>query len=395
MVENRIIGRRYDGGRSPLGMGPPKLLAGTLSMALLSGADSDSIMLPGVVWTIKLGELRLAIPGILGISVEAFTRIQGPRQDELTRKLRRVVERRMRQQHPGLIEKFESDHAWKLSSAQRERVHREILRPWSAGPLRLEHPQGSSLHHLLRYDEENTPGGFQKIIISKNDTQCLVVENDWARVVPSGIVGEWRLPFEHCCWEMRISGVRVLTFTDAEDDENPSMFSVYGADGHWVASDHRYYLARDGLRAEAMFSSGVNVEFRRVSQMVRDAVRAACIMLDAGVCERVGATTVVARQSTIEGRVTVSNHAPRYHEVVRLLREDRRIHLARRVSETSRGESAPQRGHWRRGTWVHYDDPDSGAEQYADSGGFWHSRTWRRWHFAGDPRNIIEREYRL
>jgi len=44
---------------------------------------------------------------------------------------------------------------------------------------------------------------------------------------------------------------------------------------------------------------------------------------------------------------------------------------------------------------VHYDDQDSGQVQYTNDGGFIVSKTWRRWHFAGDPKNIIHKEYRL
>jgi hypothetical protein len=110
-----------------------------------------------------------------------------------------VIEKQMRIKQPGLLEQFEAQRRGEHASRERERVHREILRPWALGPLIMERPQGSSLHHLLDYDLENTPGKMADTIIRCDDTQDIVVENDWARVVPAHIAGEWRLPFEHCC----------------------------------------------------------------------------------------------------------------------------------------------------------------------------------------------------
>jgi hypothetical protein len=195
---------------------------------------------------------------------------------------------------------------------------------------------------------------------------------------------------------MRISGVRVLAFTEAADVEFPVMFLVYGTGGHWVCDDYRYDLSQDGMRETCNYpkSEGLNVEFRRVNHLARDQIRASCIVLDAGVCERhqERAPTALVRRARGSGRTP-----PPDHYVVRLLREGARHGARTHASATSAqpGERAAQRGHWRRGTWVHYDDPDSGQEQYANDGGFFVSRTWRRWHFAGDRNNIIEREYRL
>jgi hypothetical protein len=171
------------------------------------------------------------------------------------------------------------------------------------------------------------------------------------------------------------------------------MFCAYGADRHWVSDDYRYYLGGDGMRREHNISSAANVEFRRVAQMVRDEIRASCVMLDAGICreERVNAPRPLVERSRSERR-----EPPRDHLVVRLLRDRPQARIARSAGASVSGRAGyQQRGHWRRGNWFHYDDPDSGREQYADDGGFWHSRTWRSWYFAGDPKNILEREYRL
>lgn len=203
MTENRIIGRRFDGGQSPLGGKIP--LAGTLAMALVGGGENDSVVIPGTTWCTDLRELRKLIPKMFdGMTPAQFAALPGRRQDELTRKLRRVMEREMRRQKPGLVESFHARHEYELASRERERVFNNVLVPWSLGPLVLERPQASSLHHLLEYDARCTPGGFASALARDDDTQSFVVENDWARASAAG--GDRRLE----------ASVRALRLGDAD-----------------------------------------------------------------------------------------------------------------------------------------------------------------------------------
>jgi hypothetical protein len=275
---------------------------------------------------------------------------------------------------------------------RRERTALHVrLRAWNAGPLVLERPQGSSLHHLADYDAGNGPQP-EKIRSWFDDRQIVLVENDWGRAVPQ-IEGEWRVPFAFICWEFRISGVRVLAFTEA-DREPAIMWCVYGADGHWVVDDYRYELGCPALPRGIAKRDVDAHELRRVAKMCYDTIRASCIMMDARVAhqDKVAASVKLAERRAREGRAPL-----RDHYVVRLLNSERRAHVARSRGASAHVETAraAQRGHWRKGTWVHYDDQDSGQVQYTNDGGFVVSKTWRRWHFAGDPKNIIHKEYRL
>lgn len=266
---------------------------------------------------------------------------------------------------------------------------------WAGGELRLEKPQSSSLHLMIEYDKVNTMGEFSRAL---EGTQIVVVENDWGASVPP-VEGEWRLPYPLMCWEFRISGVRVLAFTDAETLDVPQMYCVYGRDGHWVIDDFYYHVSGGAqlgpgishrMRAEGF--GGRDTEFRRVASMVHAAIRAVCIMMDAQVAKT---EHVPAPAKLVEKRRAENRTPPRDHIVVRLFGHERRAYVSRpKVAGRISDVRASQRGHWRRGTWVHYDDPDSGQVQYANDGGFIVSKTWRRWHFAGDPNNILHKELR-
>lgn len=281
-----------------------------------------------------------------------------------------------------------------LRAAQEARnaLHKS-LRTWALGPLVMERPQGSSLHHMIDYDPAQTEGLAGRSILQSSDMQSFVVENDWGKAVPP-VSGYWRVPYGEICWEFRISGVRCLALTVA-DREPGVMFLVYGRDGHWVGDDYQYELGCPELpRGELLDTRRPDpVEFRRVAKMCYDAIRAACIMLDAHVAhnEKVAASPSLVERRAREGRAPL-----RDHYVVRLIRQQGRHvhHRARSAGYDTEGR-APQRGHWRAGTYVHFDDQDSGQEQYVNDGGFIVSKTWRRWHFAGDPNNIIQKEYRV
>jgi hypothetical protein len=350
--------------------------------AMLTGKDTDTCL-----WTFANGaegQIRTtmgAVRAALRMSVEEFLALQ-PRDKRLA--TQRISRRLLREGARVVDPKRDKE-----MGLARDALHHS-LREWANGPLVLERPSGSSLHHLIDYDMEHTEGRFGEDI-GGNDTQIIVVENDWGAAVPQ-IEGEWRVPFELICWEFRISGVRVLAFTDMSSVSH-KLWCVYGRDGHWVVDDFAYDLDHSvsGLPRGQTLGNGDVVEFRHVATKVYDCIRASCIMLDAQVArhDHVTPPTRLLEKRSREGRAPL-----RDHYVVRLLHSERRVHrtASARLGE---GPRTPQRGHWRKGTWVHYDDPDSGQVQYPNDGGFVVSKTWRRWHFAGDPRNIIHKEYRL
>lgn len=354
---------------------------------LLAAKDHDPVLwaphgLPsgrvGEHYQTTAGEVRR----LLGMSVEDFLVLPVDRRLKILKK----VDHKLRRS--GSVARTP------LFTQERTSLHLDLC-DWAAGPLRLEKPQGSSLHHMIEYDRTNSMGEFA---LALENTQLVVVENDWGAAVPP-VDGEWRLPYPLMCWEFRISGVRVLVFTDAETLDVPQLYCVYGRDGHWVIDDY-YYHVTGGARLGPGLShrvrsdgfGGRDTEFRRVADMVHAAIRAVCIMLDAQVAR---AEPVAAPSKIVQRRQAERKTPPRDHIVVRLFNHERRVHTHRsRVAGRLTDARSPQRGHWRRGTWVHYDDQDSGEVQYVNEGGFIVSKTWRRWHFAGDPNNILHKELR-
>lgn len=383
------------------------MMHGVLSEALLEGGELDEVTLPGSRLSVSLKGVREVLWNWKKLTPVQFAALPRREQDNIVRKLRLKLETEFRRQHPDKWKAVAArdDHKKMVTMEQeRDRIFREVLVPWSRGPLKLEKPQASSLHHLLDYDQVHTDGTFAEGLLSDWNLQTFVVENDWARAAPPMVRGEeWILPFPLCSWEFRVSGVRVITFTDAESyNANPSLvgyptlFSVYGAKGHWVMDDYVYAMGSDGVRGVphqlASGSGQTIVEFRAVNEMIHREIRASCIMLDAEVChkEKVCASAPLVQRAKQERR-----QPPRSYMVVRLLNRKTRTHSHRPRVAGPVNAKTPQRGHWRRGTWVHFDDQDSGQVQYVNDGGFVVSKTWRRWHFAGDPNNIIEREFRL
>ncbi len=271
---------------------------------------------------------------------------------------------------------------------------RERLALWARGELSLERPEGSSLHHLIDYDAARSPENkaSHKLL---SYVQSVIVQNDWARMTgQTGLAqteGEWRLPFGDACWEFRISGVRVLVFTHSRKDDDDMFWCVYGLDKEWIKDNYYYLVSPLGYRAVLNPKLRIGAtEFPRAFRLVHDNIRVACIMHDAGMAreQRVAASAALNKSRVARGRPPL-----RDHYVVQLVRPRHRVAPARALpSGTVR---APQRGHWRAGTWVHYDDPDSGQVQCANDGGFFVSKTWRRWHFAGDPNRLITKEYVL
>ena len=414
-------GLRYDGVRNPMQEVPslppahPALVNlkihapqaatrnGTIGECLRLAEDHEMVYLPGVSeFCVQAKELRELVATMFKKTPEQFCKMSSDAQDRAANKIRRVLLRALRTQHPRPSpENLERD---RRMAGERGRVYAALRDGWARGELRLERPSGSSLHHLLEYDRQHTEGNFAQDY--SDDMQPIVVEHEWARVVPPE--GEWRLPFATCCWEFKISGVRVLAVTDVIRDESrtsPSraahgdaaMIVIYGHDGHWVCDDLLYVIEASGRlvvsRDQNPIPDAERRSLRRVIDFVHANIRACCIMMDASICRRehVAAPAALVKRRAAEGRAP-----PRDHSVVRLVREHARQRAARSAGAGTGAAKAAQRGHWRRGTFVHFDDQDSGREQYVNDGGFFVSKTWRPWHFAGDPNNLMpNREYRI
>lgn len=382
-------GARYDGSINPLDKVPTWREGATLAIALLFANDHDELYTPG-------GAVATRAQFVSYISAfyhtpETFSKLSTSEQDRIVRIIERKLLKRMKER--GLKPMTHARvKAMEAEEIARTKLHQSLNLGWARKPLLLERPpQGGSLHHLIRYDNENNNGQLASVIHDK-DLQSFVVENDWGKLVPKS-KGEWRLPFEKICWEFRISGVRVMVVTVVHQGVS-CMYMIYGKDKQWVADDYLYAIDQDGFKGSPHESTRIKVkddavEFYAVAAMVYANIRASCIMLDANVAE---GAKVEPNPELVKRAVRDNVAPPRLHHVVRLLRRPNYKHRSRGNGES---EGHRQRGHWRPGRWLHYDTQDSGQEKYVNDGGFWVSKSWQSWHFAGDPNNIIEKEYRL
>ena len=409
MTKNRMLGKRYDGGLSPLGRSPMLAVNPPPSVDLEN--TPLSIMHPGE-WSTPTqedydciasgqpvqGEWMREKIRLWGMDPDRVHRLPMQRRIRLLNRLVRLS-RQLEKERDALLlkELFATDRApCSPTPEHRSRLFYDVLVPWSRGELRLEKPQGVSLHHLLDYDAKHTKGKFTRTLFENQDTQSIVVENDWARATAgTGLdttAGEWRLPFEHICWEFRISGVRVIVFTQASEGQDTLLWCVYGKDGHWVIDDYAYHVTPQGLSAGMQHYSRGSTEFPRVTRLVHDNIRVACILRDAAVAreERVPVGKGLNKNRTQKGLRPIRDHF-----VVRLLDKGHRRTARAKSAGAGLGGGWRQRGHWRPGNWFHYDRQDAGQVQYVNDGGFWVSKTWRSWYFAGDPNNLITKEYRL
>lgn len=408
-----VTGHRYDGVHNPmqhaprlpqahpalhgLGMVDPRtpIRNGTLANALLEGEDNEMVFLPGTTeFTLSVADVRKMVREIYGHTPESFSKLPSARQDKIVDKMKRTLRRELKR-HVGATKRppAASPVSDDEMAKERGRVYNS-LREWARGPLTLENPRSSSLHHLTEYDLRHTAGTFASEL-QRGDLQSILVEHEWARVVPPD--GVWRMPFRDICWEFRLSGVRVLAVTYMNEDTGEStLLAVYGHDGHWVCDDLIYEIDAGGsLRLSKKQHRTEDIHsFYRAVHVVFENIRASCIMMDAGMCRR---ETVAASPKLVQKRKEEGRPPPRDYSVVRLDRQRPAYRVARGAGASATGsQRAPQRGHWRRGNWFHYDDPDSGQEVYANDGGFFVSKTWRSYYFAGNPNDLMpNREYRI
>jgi hypothetical protein len=433
VTKSKNLGRRYDGGKSPLCLPPVKLSTSAMSIdAPCSQEDIFHLAQPNK-WaetaqqtydSVLGGSYRAGLNAWCdqklvgwGLTPEKISKLSEVSRTKLCNKLVRAARHVMEDRNGEILKKIlnqtkpdptvpgasidKEDTMMNTrgglprhlvqgvggsEASKRERTMLHVsLREWAKGELKLEHPQASSWHHMVTYEMENSTSGDP----FPATPQLFVVERDWARAFAGYDLseGDSPLPFEYCCFEFRISGVRVLAVYQEHYDE---MFCVYGRGGVWVCDDFLYSISTGHGRP--VRTTDIN-EFPRVAKLVRDNVRVACIMIDADIAKaqpRQASEHLVAKRRK-EGRAP-----PRDHYVIDLKRRHVPSPGTSHYVASAGGQHHYQmRGHFRRGTWVHYPDPESGRVKYTDDTGAERSRTWRHWHFAGDPNNIIHREYRL
>jgi hypothetical protein len=255
------------------------------------------------------------------------------------------------------------------------------LKEWSDQTPTLERASTSRLHEFERSIEddavtrvldEHTSEGWAEITSS---AQAFVIQHDWSAAFANAEdfqSHDFRLPYEVCCFELKISGRRVLTFavsTSYSDNCDLIISLVVESRDGWVQLPFLYRrVAGDWLpdRWDA------NTDFfMRMVKLVGAQIKAICVALEAKV-----ATADVIRQpeKLVRARERQGKNPPRDYHVVVLSRQLRP--LPRAAAETGRH----LRLHFRRGHWRHFET----------------FKTWIRWTLVGDPDlGFIDKHYRL
>lgn len=236
-----------------------------------------------------------------------------------------------------------------------------VLEPywrWKESKPVLEKNDCSRLHRLVE-------SANRRMIVNKDgqsdqvdpqwlhgNFQTFVVKHNWAAAFESaeGVDDSWRMPYDLCAFEFRISGRNcIVASAQNEETMKATLFVEFGE--YWMNPDAAipHYVL--------MFKH----------------VRAMCIALDA----EVATTEVVRAPVKLNEKRAKTGKTP--------LPDYRVVDLARRHRIANPAASAPGTGtkkrlHFRRGHWRHFDN----------------SKTWVKWCLVGNPDlGFINKHYRL
>lgn len=237
----------------------------------------------------------------------------------------------------------------------------EDLNRWVNSDLVLERNDCSRLHKLTEAGRAGrlTDSKFTRTDIDTKDTlsgvtQTFVVKHDWARAFDNaeGIADEFKLPYDLCAFEFRISGKTVIAIA-VEVDELRQFTAFMEVGQLWCG----FNVAEE---AES-----------KATRFVWHQIRAICIALDAEVASH---SVVRAPARLNEKRRKAGNVPLRDFHVVDLARKHR-------VSNPTHGDGGTKkRLHFRRGHWRHFET----------------SKTWVKWCMVGDPDlGFISKHYSL
>lgn len=263
-----------------------------------------------------------------------------------------------------------------------EADNEEVGRRMGASDLKLERPQGSSMHHLCEYVATNkhlygTNSVSVNLVeeIKRKEWQSFVIEHDWAAAFEGATDfdgGDIKMPYSKTCFEFRINGIRVLMFVY---EETSAAVMAVGVNGRWYVNANQLRMERGALVAVGIYKDFVSKEgtIKKFMDLVSSQVRAVCIMLDSKIAERetVRVSAKLNEQRKRKGKALLSD----YH-VVSLSRKFR----AKPAEDHVVTPGSKRRLHFRRGHWRHYDN----------------HRTWINWMLVGDPDlGFVDKHYKL
>lgn len=278
----------------------------------------------------------------------------------------------------------EKDHQRAVDSGREQVAALESIRPWLyRTSFQLEANDCSRIHKLheafragrvINVGKTLAPPDTTDLMGQQwiNGNQPFVVQHDWAAAFKNATDyadGPFRLPYDLCAFEFRISGVTVIVMVTQPEAEGilttPNRFEdiefsgphfsmpfIQCAGGYWYCV---------GQRCEDQWM-----------KYAWKQIRAICIALDAE----------VATHDTIRAPAAVNDKrnakgAPPLHDfhIVKL-----RGREARQLLPSAGGTHRSPRMHFRRGHWRHFAT----------------HKTWIRWMLVGNPElGFIDKAYRL
>jgi len=212
-----------------------------------------------------------------------------------------------------------------------------------------------------------------QFVLKDGAPQHFLVQHEWERLLSHATdekggslkLEDFRLPFDRCSFEMKMSGRRIILIMH----ENPTtslniIILIECANGVWYVGNEYDY--REVLRKQKE-KYGVGLDF-----MIAN-IAAMCICIEANVIE----TEVIRAPHKLNASRAKQNKPPLPdHTVVSL---SRRYRVSNPAETVARGEHAGKRMHFRRGHWRHYAD----------------HKTWIKWMLVGNPDlGFVEHEYR-
>jgi hypothetical protein len=286
-----------------------------------------------------------------------------PRVLEVRDKLLKVVEGLPRHKQIEVIQRA-ADMEQEVSSEKRRALAAiQELRDWvnTNPPVRLEKNDCSRLHNFKDALRARRVIGYENVRLELPIVfelqHTFVVKHDWASAFESadGIDDGFRLPYDFCAFEFRITGHTVILIAKQEADDHISYQEFIETQDYWYAPP----LDSPDFTPDA------------TTQLLINEVRAICIALDAEVATH----SVIRAPHKLNVKRERAGKTPLldYH-VVDLSRRHR-------ISNPSNaGAGGKKRLHFRRGHWRHYET----------------SKTWVKWCLVGDPDlGFIQKQYSL
>lgn len=221
------------------------------------------------------------------------------------------------------------------------------------GVRKWSRPNGSACHRCCSsFDAPNSDDFLQYL----KRSQPFVIEHDWAAAFASATdfaKGEVRLPYDECCFEFRLNGLRLCAFCSTSNDDKIMLLCAEIGNDVWLI----------------VHSGWAGGEFE---ELVWQQIRAVLIVLDSEIAttEIIRAPYKLNRKREKLGRLPLRD----YHVV--------KLNRARPapLPEHEASDRRSVRCHFRRGHWRHFAT----------------FKTWIKWTLVGDPDlGFIDKHYRL